>query len=515
MTKTGQLRIGVVGSGVMGRGIVQLFATAGHEIRLHDSRAGAGEEALGFIDAVLTRSVTKGKLSAEAREATLARVQTRDTLAELADCDLVIEAIIEDLEAKQALFLQLEEVVSSEAVLATNTSSLSVTRLASVCRYPERVAGFHFFNPVPLMKIVEVVRGELTRLEVIKRLEKLAQEAGHFAALTPDTPGFLVNHAGRAYAPEALRLVDEGVATPEQIDRILCLSLGFRMGPFELLDLIGLDVSHAVMESIYRQFYEDPLYTPSWQVPRRIAAGLLGRKSGQGFYRYQDGKKLEALRPALPQVEVSRPFWLDRKDNEWRQRVARLVEACGSRLEEGEVPTAEAICLITPEGKTASRSIAEQKLPAERTLALETLAGFDTCRVLMRHPALDEDVLAQAARALGSDSVPVEVIQDSPGFIAQRILAFMLNISSEIVRRGVAEPETVDRAVKLALGYPKGPMAFGEHFGVARMYGVLEALHGYYGEARYRPSPWLTQRIELGLSLGGTPLKRRDICKPC
>lgn len=515
MAESEKERIGVVGSGVMGRGIVQLFATAGHEVWLHDSREGAIEEALDFIAGLLDRSVDKGRLSEAERGAILARIHPSEALTGLAECDLVIEAIVENLDAKQALFCQLEEVLSSEAILASNTSSLSVTRIASACRHPERVAGFHFFNPVPLMKIAEVVRGELTHPAVIERLARLTREAGHFPALTPDTPGFLVNHAGRAYAPEALRLVDEGIASSEQIDRILCLTLGFRMGPFELLDLIGLDVTHAVMESVYRQFYEDPLYTPSWQVPRRIAAGLLGRKSGQGFYHYQDSKKQQSAKPVQPEIKVTRPFWLDRKDNEWRRSIARLVEACGSRLEEGEVPTAEAICLITPEGKTASRSIAEQKLPVERTLALETLVGFDTCRVLMRHPALDEDVLAQTIRALGSDSVPVEVIQDSPGFIAQRILAFMLNIGSEIVRRGVAEPETLDRAVKLALGYPEGPMAFGEHFGVARMYGVLEALHDYYGEARYRPSPWLTQRIELGLSLGATPLKRRDICKPC
>lgn len=286
MAQRDKERIGVVGSGLMGRGIVQLFATAGHEVWLHDSREGAIGEALGFIDGLLARSVTKGRLSEEERGAILARIHPCEALTGLAECDLVVEAIIEDMEAKQALFCQLEEVLSGEAILASNTSSLSVTRLASACRHPERVAGFHFFNPVPLMKIVEVVRGELTRPAVIERLERLAGEAGHFPAVTPDTPGFLVNHAGRAYAPEALRLLDEGIATPEQIDRILCLTLGFRMGPFELLDLIGLDVTHAVMESVYRQFYEDPYYTPSWQVPRRIAAGLLGRKSGQGFYRY-------------------------------------------------------------------------------------------------------------------------------------------------------------------------------------------------------------------------------------
>lgn len=501
MAESAKERIGVVGSGVMGRGIVQLFAAAGHEVWLHDSREGAIDEALGFIGGLLDRSVAKGRLAEEAREATLSRIHSSDALTGLADCDLVIEAIVENLEAKQALLCQLEEVVSREAILASNTSSLSVTRLASACRHPERVAGYHFFNPVPLMKIVEVVRGELTDPAVIERLERLAREAGHFPAVTPDTPGFLVNHAGRAYAPEALRLVDEGVATPEQIDRILCLTLGFRMGPFELIDLIGLDVVHAVMESVYRQFFEDPYYTPSWQVPRRIAAELLGRKSGQGFYRYEGGQRQVTAPPTPPEVPVTRPFWLDRREPEWRQRIARLAEAVGSRLEEGESPSAEAICLVTPVGESVSRCIAERGLPAERTLALETLAGFDACRVLMRHPAIGEDVLAQATRALNSDGVPVEVIDDSPGFVAQRILAFMVNIGSEIVRRGIAEPAVLDRAVPLALGYPEGPLAFGERFGAERMHGVLEALYDHYGEARYRVSPWLKQRIALGLPL--------------
>lgn len=501
MAESGKERIGVVGSGVMGRGIVQLFAVAGHDVWLHDSREGAIGEALDFIGGLLERSVTKGRLSAAERETTLARMQPSSSLEGLAGCDLVIEAISEDLDAKQALFRELEAIVSAEAILATNTSSLSVTRLASACRHPERVAGFHFFNPVPLMKIVEVVRGELTDLAVIARLERLARDAGHFPALTPDTPGFLVNHAGRAYAPEALRLVDEGIATPEQIDRILCLSLGFRMGPFELLDLIGLDVTHAVMESVYRQFYDDPYYTPSWQVPRRIAAGLLGCKSGQGFYRYEDGQRQVPAPPEPPEVPVSRPFWLDRRDAEWRERVARLVEAAGSRLEEDMAPSSEAICLVTPQGEAVSGCIAERGLPPARTLALETLAGFDACRVVMRHPAIYGDVLDQAVRVLGGDGVPVEVIHDSPGFVAQRIVAFMVNIGSEIVRRGIAEPATLDRAVTLALGYPEGPLAFGERYGATHMAQVLDRLHDHYGEARYRVSPWLRQRIALGMPL--------------
>ncbi|WP_163649272.1 3-hydroxyacyl-CoA dehydrogenase [Modicisalibacter sp. 'Wilcox'] len=501
MAEGNKERIGVVGSGVMGRGIVQLFATAGHEVWLHDSREGASEEALGFIDGLLERSVTKGRLSEKERDATLARLHVADSVAGLADCDLVIEAIVENLEAKQGLLCQLEGVVASEAILASNTSSLSVTRLASACRHPERVAGFHFFNPVPLMKVVEVVRGERTRPAVIERLERLARQAGHFPAVTPDTPGFLVNHAGRAYAPEALRLLDEGIASPEQIDRILCRTLGFRMGPFELLDLIGLDVTHAVMESVYRQFYDDPLYMPSWQVPRRLAAGLLGRKSGEGFYRYADGKRLATENSPPPAVPVTRPFWLDRQEPEWRERIASLVEAAGSWLEQGASPSAEAICLVTPVGETVSACIAERGLPAERTLALETLAGFDACRVLMSHPAIEAGVLAQATSALGSDDVPVEVIHDSPGFVAQRILAFMVNIGAEIVRRGIAEPATLDKAVKLALGYPEGPLAFGDRYGGETFVRVLGCLHDHYGEARYRLSPWLKQRLQLSLPL--------------
>jgi 3-hydroxybutyryl-CoA dehydrogenase len=301
-------QIAVIGSGAMGRGIAQLFASAGVEVLLHDSRSEAIEQALIHNRDLLERAAAKGKLSAEALAGTLARMRAAPRLQDLAGCDLLIEAIVENLEAKQALFRELESLVSAEAVLASNTSSLSISLIASGCERPERVAGFHFFNPVPLMKIAEVVRGERTAPEVIERLSALAEQAGHFVAVTPDSPGFLVNHAGRAYGPEALRILAEGIATPAQIDRILKDSLGFRMGPFELFDLVGLDISHAVMESIHQQFYQDPRYTPSALVPTRLAAGLLGRKSGQGFYRYQDGRVDEDVRgPRRPrQRELSR-----------------------------------------------------------------------------------------------------------------------------------------------------------------------------------------------------------------
>jgi 3-hydroxybutyryl-CoA dehydrogenase len=494
-------QIGVIGSGAMGRGIAQLFASAGVEVLLHDSRSEATEQALGHNRELLERAAAKGKISAEALAGTLGRMRAAHTLQELAGCDLLIEAIIENLEAKQNLFRELEQLVSRDAVLASNTSSLSITLIASACVHPQRVAGFHFFNPVTLMKIVEVVRGERTDPQVIERLSALAHHAGHFAAVTPDSPGFLVNHAGRAYGPEALRILAEGIATPAQIDRILRDCLGFRMGPFELFDLVGLDISHAVMESIHDQFYQDPRYTPSSLVPARLAAGLLGRKTGQGFYRYEEGRVVEDARVELPQVAINQPFWLDCREAAMRDKIGAVLASAGAVLEQGEQPGSNAICLVTPLGEDASSAIARRQLPVARSLALETFAGFDVRRVLMRHPGLDANVLAQARQALGADGVPVEVINDSPGFIAQRVLASIVNLGCEIAQRRIVDPATLDRAVQLALGYPHGPLGFGDQYGAMNIQQILQALHDLYQEPRYRLSPWLRRRVQLGLPL--------------
>lgn len=494
-------RIGVIGAGAMGRGIAQLFAGAGLPVRLYDSSAQAVQQALAFNRELLERSVAKGKLSPDALAATLQRLQPAHSLDELADCDLLIEAIIEDLGAKQALLAELEARVAPGAVLASNTSSLSVTRIAARCRHPERVAGFHFFNPVPLMRIVEVVRGQRTDASVIRRLCQLAEHAGHYPAVSPDSPGFIVNHAGRAYSTEALRILGEGIATPAQIDRILRDGAGFRMGPFELLDLTGLDVSHAVMESLYQQFYQDPRYTPSPLAAQRVAGGLLGRKTGEGFYRYRDGQPLREPEPPAEIVALDRPFWIDSQDPELRHRIAAILTQAGVVLETGEAPSARAICLVTPLGMDASTCIDALGLPAERSLALDTFTELDRRRVLMRQPALDPRLEAQARHALGSDGVPVEVINDSPGFISQRVIAGIVNLGCEIVQRGIASPATLDRAVQLALGYPFGPLAFGEHYGAARILTILQGLQACYGEARYRPSPWLRRRVQLDLPL--------------
>ncbi|MNZ40294.1 3-hydroxyadipyl-CoA dehydrogenase [compost metagenome] len=494
-------RIGVIGAGVMGRGIAQLFANAGLPVRLYDSRAESIQQALDLNRQFFEQVAVRNGLGDDVIAAAPQRLQAAHSLDELHDCDLLIETIVEDLGAKQSLFAELEARVAPDAVLASNTSSLSISRIARKCKNPRRVAGLHFFNPVPLMRIVEVVRGERTDDSVIARLGLLAEQVGHFPAVTTDSPGLIVTHAGRAFSSEALRILAEGIATPVQVDRILRDCAGFRMGPFELLDLAGLDIVHTVMESLYQQFYQDPRYMPSPLAAQRVAAGLLGRKSGEGFYRYLDGLALLDPEPTPAPVLLNRPFWLDSQDPELRHRIGSLLNQAGVVLESSEAPSSRAICLVTPMGEDASTRIDALDLPPERSLALETFTELEHRRVLMRQPALDPALEIQARQALGSDGVPVEVINDSPGFIAQRVIANIVNFGCEIAQRGITTPVTLDRAVQIALGYPFGPLAFGEHYGAARILTILQGLLGCYGEPRYRPSPWLRRRVQLDLPL--------------
>jgi 3-hydroxybutyryl-CoA dehydrogenase len=281
--------IAVVGAGLMGRGIAQIAAQAGFDVALFDVKPGAAAEGKRAIGATLATLAAKQKLSAEDAARATARISVVDELGELSRVDLVIEAIVERLDAKQALFAALEAIVGRACILATNTSSLSVTAIAAACANPERVAGLHFFSPVPLMKLVEVIGGLMTAPQVVERLLAFGAALGHTPVSARDTPGFIVNHAGRGYGTEALRILGEGIADVATIDRVLTDGAGFRMGPFALFDLTGLDVSQPVMESIYHQYYEEPRFRPSPLGAQRLAAGVLGRKSGRGFYDYGGG----------------------------------------------------------------------------------------------------------------------------------------------------------------------------------------------------------------------------------
>ena len=494
--------MGLVGTGVMGAGIAQIAAQAGVEVRLFDAREGAAQAARDSLAATFAKLVAKGKITRESADAALALLKPIARIEEMAGCDMVVEAIVEKLDVKRGLMTQLEGIVDAQCILATNTSSLSVSAIATACKHPERVAGFHFFNPVPLMKVVEVIDGIATDPAVSEALLVLAKRMGHTGVRAKDTPGFIVNHAGRTYGTEALKILGEGVAPQGDIDRILREGAGFRMGPLELFDLTALDVSHPVMESIYEQFYHDPRYRPSPLTRQMLVAGRVGRKVGQGFYRYENGQMVDAPQPqSVPQVDKLPPVWVMAENAEDQQKLAELVKALGATLEEGERPSEEALCILAPYGDDATTASACFGTDATRTICIDVLTDLSRHRTLMMTPATRADMRAAAHALFARDGVGVTVIRDSVGFVAQRVLAMVVNLACDIAQQQIASAADIDQAVRLGLGYPQGPLAWGDSLGPRRLLTILERMLDLTGDPRYRPSPWLRRRAQLGLSL--------------
>jgi 3-hydroxybutyryl-CoA dehydrogenase len=495
-------RIGVIGAGAMGRGIAQIAAQAGSEVLLLDSFEGAAARGRDAVLAQWDKLREKGRLDEAQAAAQGARLRVAASMADLADCDLVVEAVVEDLGVKRAIFKELEAVVGPTATLATNTSSLSVTAIAAGLAHPERIAGFHFFNPVPLMKVVEVVAGFRTATEVCRRLAAYATEMGHSAVQAQDTPGFIVNHAGRGFGTEALRIVGEGVADFATIDRILKDQAGFRLGPFELMDLTALDVSHPVMESIYRQYYDEPRFRPSVITAQRLAAGALGRKTGHGFYDYADGVQQVAPEAPAPVVDEPPTVWISPRAAR-RAELIKLVHTLGARLETGATPSASALILVAPLGFDVTTVAAVERLDATRTVGIDLLVedAATRRRVLATNPATRRDMRDAAHALFARDGKAVSVIRDSGGFVTQRVIGTIVNIAADMCQQRVCSPADLETAVRLGLGYPRGPLAIGDLYGPTNMLEVLFNLQTVYGDPRYRPSPWLRRRGALGLSL--------------
>jgi len=498
--------IGVVGGGTMGRGIVQLFAQAGHRVLCYDIAADAAQKAADFVIGLIRRSAEKGRITAAEAQASIGRIGVCEALSELAACDVVIEAVVEDLAVKIDLFRALENIMAESAILASNTSSLVISEIAAGCRRPERVAGLHFFNPVPLMKVAEVVPGARTSTATVESLGTLVAQAGHRAVVAADQPGFLVNHAGRGFYTEALRVLEEGVADVPEIDALLRAAAGFRMGPFELLDLTGLDVSGKVMTSIYEQFQHEPRFRPSSLVPPRIAAGLLGRKSGQGWYRYEGERKQEPVPLAAPPPRSGMRVWIDPAADEHAaiQGLARR-----SNAELCDAADGAELLIVQFWGQDATGYCVEHGLDARRCVAVDPLPGLSRHRTLMLTPVIMPETRDAAVALLAGDGAPVTVINDSPGFVVQRVLATIVNIAANIAQRGIASVLDIEDAVKLGLGYPHGPLAWGDRIGGSRVLAILQKIRARTGDPRYRPSPWLSRRAELGISLLTPDVARR------
>ncbi|SEO02337.1 3-hydroxyacyl-CoA dehydrogenase [Pseudomonas sp. ok266] len=494
--------LGVVGAGAMGRGIAQIAAVAGIKVFVFDANLDAVKAAHDHICLMLDKLQAKGKLPGKNAEAAKSCIHPAATIAELAGCDVVIEAVVERLNVKQEIFQALEEVVSESCILATNTSSLSVTEIASACVRPARVIGFHFFNPVPLMKVVEVIDGLHTAPAFSDDLMAFAQVLGHTPVRAKDMPGFIVNHAGRAMNTEGLKILGEGVATPEQIDAIMRQQAGFKLGPFELLDLTALDVSQPVMESIYHQFYEEPRFRPSPIARVRLAGGLVGRKSGRGFYSYEEGKQSVSEEEPVPTL-LPQKVWVSNRYPAAAERVITLVRNAGVEVDDGLHPSPDSLIVITPFGSDATAAAVEEGLDATRVVAIDVLYPLTQGkrRTLMTTPATHRSAKNEGHALFGFDESPVTVIKDSTGFVAQRIVALIVNIGCDIAQQGIASPSDIDLAVELGLGYPMGPFELGDHFGPRIILEILTNIQRGLGDPRYRPSPWLTRRASLELSL--------------
>ncbi|MEO1974755.1 MAG: 3-hydroxyacyl-CoA dehydrogenase [Paracoccaceae bacterium] len=491
--------IGVIGAGTMGRGIAQLFAQGGYKVRMHDVNAKAAAQAQDFIRKMLHRRAEKGQCTETEADEASARLMLVPDLAGFAGTDLVIEAVAERLDIKQGLFAELER-IAPEAILATNTSSLMVTAIAAGCEDPARVVGYHFFNPVPLMPLVEIIRGERTDPALVEALAGLTRKVGHQPVVTADTPGFVVNHAGRALYTEGLQLLQDRVADAATIDKLMREMAGFRMGPFELFDLTGIDVSGSVVESVHAQYYGDPRYRSSPIVRRRIAAGLHGRKTGQGFYGY-DGQKIrrpdEAAAAPAPLPEA---IFVD------DDSLLPLVEQLGGVPDKGNAPGPRSLVVVAPLGRDVADICAEKGYPPERTIGLETFFGMDGLsdggrRCIAVSLGCTPETVASAVALFSADGAKVSVVADSIAMVAQRIVCVIVNLGCEIAQQGIASPEDIDLAVRVGLGYPDGPLGLGDGYGPARVLEVLEGLQRLTGDPRYRPSGWLRRRAQLGLSL--------------
>ncbi len=494
--------VGIVGTGAMGRGIAQIAAQAGSTVLLFDTQAQAIAKASESIAAQWDKLVEKGRLSPDGAATQKARLKSAAALADLAACDLVVEAIVERLDVKKALFAELEGIVQPGAVLATNTSSLSVTAIAAGLQRPHQFAGYHFFNPVPLMKVVEVIAGLKTDPAVCQRLSTFARQMGHTPVQAEDTPGFIVNHAGRGYGTEALRIVSEGVADFATIDRILKDQVGFKLGPFELMDLTALDVSHPVMESIYRQYYDEPRYRPSAIAAQRMAGGVVGRKVGEGFYKYVDGAAQIAPEPPVPQVDDIPPVWVSTRAAR-RAELYQLLKDLGAKIETGQSPSPQALTLVAPLGFDVTTVAVVERLDPARTVGIDMLVDDKATkrRVLATNPATRRDMIHAAHALFARDGRPVSVIRDSGGFVTQRVVATIVNIAADMCQQRVCTPHDLETAVTLGLGYPLGPLAMGDRYGPANVLEVLFNMQTVYGDPRYRPSPWLRRRGAIGLSL--------------
>ncbi len=487
--------VAVIGAGTMGAGIAQIAAAAGHPVLLHDAQPGAAEAGIERIGAGLARLVERGKRSRAEVDALLARIRPAGAIAELAPAGLVIEAIVEDLAVKREVFAELETVCAADALLASNTSSLSITAIAAQLDHPGRVVGMHFFNPAPVMKLVEVVSGAATDPAAARTVAATARAWGKEPVAARSTPGFIANRAARPFYAEGLRLLGEGAADAATLDAVVRECGGFPMGPFELMDLIGIDVNFAVTRSVYDAFFQDPKYRPSLVQQEMVDAGWYGRKSGRGFYDHRGSAPAAVAEAAAQPAPASLTIHGSLGPAE---SLAGLLEgspvAAAREGGDGYIHAPGVVIALT-DGRSATQRSAEESI-ADLVLFDLALDYPATSRIALAAADQASDAARNSAaavfQALGKR---VTFIDDVPAMVVMRLLATLANEAADAVGQGVCTAADLDAAMRFGFNYPRGPLEWADAVGPARIVTVLEHLAHSAGADRYRLAAYLRRCV--------------------
>ncbi|MET7712818.1 3-hydroxyacyl-CoA dehydrogenase [Streptomyces sp. NPDC005407] len=492
MTAIDQSRtVAVVGTGTMGQGIAQVALAAGHPVRLYDAVPGRVGEAADAIGARLDRLVEKGRMGAAERDAARARLHPAANLAELADAALVVEAVLEQLAVKQELFTALEEIVANDCLLATNTSSLSVTAVAGALRHPGRFVGLHFFNPAPLLPLVEVVSGHATDEATATRAWATAAAWGKTPVRCADLPGFIVNRIARPFYAEAFAVYEEHGTDPATIDAVLRESGGFKMGPFELTDLIGQDVNEAVTRSVWESFFHSPKFLPSLAQRRLVESRRLGRKSGHGWFSYAE----EAPKPAPHTAEPARApeYVVVEGDLEPAGELIAMIREAGIEVRQKDED--KGTRLVLPSGGQLVLADGQTSVEFRDVVYFDLALDYRSATRIALSAAdnVGDETLEQATGLFQALGKQVSVIGDVPGMIVARTVAMLGDLALDAVAKGVATKEDIDTAMRLGVNYPLGPLEWNDSLGRDWAWELLGNLHESVPTGRYARSLALHQ----------------------
>ncbi len=490
-------QIAVIGAGTMGIGICEVAAAHGHLVKLFDVDESAAKNALVMMSDRLDKRVLRGKIAAQEKIDLIEKIEVVNELEALADADLVIEAIVENLDIKRQLFHKLERICSSNTLLTSNTSSLSITAIAAHLKTPERLFGLHFFNPAPVMKLVEVVSGLLTDPKYIKMGQNLCQSWGKVPVVASSTPGFIVNRVARSFYGEPLKMMQEQLASPHFFDAVMTKVAGFKMGPFTLMDLIGIDVNYSVSQSVYQAMYNDPRFKPSLIQAEMVHAGTLGKKSGRGFYRYDlELPVAESLYEHACQApeQISLPTNLGVLEPLFKGIEDSAVEV---RLGD-DIQIGNCLVLLTEGAKAddlqsyfsesgLSVALIDWSFDYELAEAVNLTFSSDVTVV-------DKQAVIGLFQLLGKS---VLLSDDQPGMVVMRTLVMLINEAADAVFNGVCSASDVDLAMCHGVNYPKGLLAFADALGWEWVNDGLANLQGWFGDDRYRRSPYIQNKIQV------------------